>query len=199
MEWTEPRDVLVPTKINYKNLYYKPSMGDMDRNKILKACGYTCRTCGRVYKTYLILSYVLKDDIYDMYCGACHLVTHLNIGLPKGIGLYHSEMTQLEIIRGTVDYIIKTQQMPTLQQIDPNVKEACVSLFEYVNLLDHVDGDQFANYKIFFNADFNINFVTNNYGSINQFDDGESCGELQLNVSQLNANDMGVLNKLFKT
>jgi hypothetical protein len=198
MEWTDARDTLTPTKINYKNLYYKPVIGGMDRNKILKGCNYTCRTCGGVYKTYLMLSYVLKDDCYDMYCNACHIITHLNIGLPKGIDVYSSKLSQLDIIKKTVDYIVENNRMPKLQDIDPKIEDSPISLFEYVNLLDHIDS-QFADCKIFFNGDFNITFITNNYGSINPFVDGDDTvgDEIELNVHKLSENDDIILKKLF--
>jgi len=206
MEWTTPRDSLIPTKINFKNLYFKPKVDDLDRNKILKKVNYTCRTCGGTYKAYLILTYVLKDNCYDMYCGACHIITHLNIGLPKGIDLYCSKMSQLDIIKKTVDYIITNQQIPNPKHIDPLIEQSPISLFEYINILDNISNGEFADYKIFFNENYNINFITYNYGAINPFLDGDNNDNmdnekkiitLKLPVHELSDGERNLVNSLF--
>ena len=177
MQWSEPRDLLIPTKINFKNLYYKPKVANLDRNKILKKVNYTCRTCGGTYKTYLILTYVLKENCFDMYCNACHIITHLNTGLSNGIDIYYSKLSQLDIIKKTIDYIIINQKSPDPKLIDPLIKESPLSLFEYINLLDNIN-DEFSDYKIFFTENFNINFIMHNYGIINPFvDDKEENNE----------------------
>jgi hypothetical protein len=201
MEWQEQRDTLTTQKINFKNLFFKPKFNDQDKNDILKKTNYTCRTCGGHYKSYLIMSYIAQESCFDLYCNACNIITHLNVGL-KGVDIYYSTLPQLDIVKKTVEFVINNNTVPKPNIIDPSVKEVQISLLEYINLLDHIGVDTFKDYKIFFNDDFNTRFITQNYNNACMFinDDEKSVeknNDIQFEIHNLNAKETKLLNKLF--
>ena len=65
--------------------------------------------------------------------------------------LYWSTKSQVDIVKETVDYIIKNQSVPIANIIDKNVKELPLSVVEYSNILyDEVNKlpKQMKNYKL---------------------------------------------------
>ena len=188
MEWKEPRIILNATKVIFTHSHSKPKLTDQERNKLLKMHNYSCRSCGGTYKSHLISTYIIQEDCHDVYCSACHAITHLNNGIPKSIDIYYSTLSQLDIVKKTVNYVIVNGFIPLPTEIDPQVELSPISLFEYVNLLDHIDDTTFKNYKIFFNKDFGINFITKNYNDESLFveDDDENNENCQDEESKVN-------------
>jgi len=204
MNWSSvTRSTLKPTKIEFGDLHKKLKVNNQDRLKILKDNLYTCRTCGGTYRSYLMMDLIKAEKCYDTYCRACYNVTHLNTGMLDGIDLYHSTITQLDIIRKTVDYVINNNKLPLPIEIDPEIKCVPISLLEYINLLEHIDTKIFGNYKIFFNDKFGINFITQNYncmGFIDEasFENSNNNTEIQIEDSELCQDDIDALNKKFR-
>lgn len=164
MNWLAPRFPLTPSKTDFSHLHPNTKLTIQERNQLLKKNNFTCRTCAGTYRSYLIATFIQEENCFDLLCPACRVITHLNTGLSKGIDLYYTEMDQLDIVRKTIDYIISTKTMPTVQTIDPQAKQVPISLLEFINLLAH---NRLPNYKIFFNGKFDFKFVLHNYCSNN--------------------------------
>lgn len=165
MNWQKERDILIPRTENYRDFGFNDKIMKQTRNNILTQNNYTCRFCGGIYKKYLICSYFEYDKSDDINCLACHLITHLNNGRYKEINLYYSLMTQIDIVRKTVNYVIEHQEIPLPSVIDPNVKSSPISILEYISILNNNETipDELINYKIFYTQKFNVDFIMNNY------------------------------------
>lgn len=198
MEWFNARDVLKPEKINFKNLFFKPTHNDQDKNILLKKHNYTCRTCGGHYKSYLIFTYIQKENIFDLYCGACHNITHLNTGHSKCMDIYYSEMTQIDIIKNTVEYVINNNHLPQPYQLDPKVKTVQISLFEYINLMEHISDDTFKNYKLFFNDNFNTTFITHNYRNMFMEENDRLIEDVEFDEQELDNAETKIVTDLYR-
>ena len=167
MNWLKERDIIIPTCENFRDFGYSDNFSKKIRNDILAENNYTCRYCGGVYPKYLISCYIQHAKCNDILCRACYLVTHLNVGLFRELKLYYSVMTQTEIIKKTIDYIINNNEIPIPTIIDNDIKLPPISLIEYINILNSADSTppEFKNYKLFFTHKFNTNFIFNNYGN----------------------------------
>jgi hypothetical protein len=188
MEWKEPRDVLNHAKINYIDIGTKLNMTSQNRIKILKNNGYTCRTCGGVYRTYLMMDLIKEQKCHDTYCSACYVITHLNNNVHEYIDLYYSTMSQLDIIRNTINNVIANGKIPLPYEIDPEIKSVSLSTLEYINFFNHVN--EFDNYKFFFNEKFNTYFVTNNYNNLSFVDETELVPENDINCPEIKEHKM---------
>src|SRR5437016_2958257 len=125
MNWVNTRDNLIPCSLNFKNYGHNEKISKQTRNMVLSKNNYTCRYCGGVYPKYLICININKKnsiDSNDICCRICYIITHLNYGFFREIKLYYSELSQLEIIRKSVDFIIKNNQIPLPKDIDVNFK-----------------------------------------------------------------------------
>ena len=183
MNWLSERDTILPQCENYRDFGFNDNFSKKIRNEILAINNYTCRYCGGIYPKYLISCYILQSKCNDIVCRACYIITHLNSGLFNEINLYYSEMSQIDIIRKTIDLIIKNNQIPLPSLIDENIKILPISILEFINILNNIEEvpNEFKNYKIFFTQKFNINFIINNYGNqMINFIDGSSDKEKTL-------------------
>ena len=167
MNWIIPRHELVPQSSNFKKFGHTEKIPKSIRNIILSQNNYTCRYCGGIYPKYLICININNEnfiDLKDVCCRICYIITHLNYGLFREIKLYCSELTQLEIIRKSVDFILENGQIPSPKIIDNNIKIAPISLIEFIILLNNSKTFvEFNKYKLFFSNKLNIDFIVNNY------------------------------------
>jgi len=165
MNWTIPRDTLIPRCPDFKNYGHNEKIDRKERGLIVVKHNYTCRYCGGYYPKYLICSYLEDIKGHDVCCRICYLITHLNYGFYNEIKLYYSELSQLDIIKKTVTYIINYSKVPSPDDIDSNVKSIPISLLEFINILNNYTNypDAFKNYKFFFGGKMNLDFIYENY------------------------------------
>ncbi len=205
MHWTPVRSILKPSNVVYDELHKKTNVSNQDRLKILKENAYSCRGCGGTYKSYLMMD-LIKDKepkYYDTYCRACYTITHLNSGVSDNIELYQSTMSQLDIVKTTVDYIINNNKIPKPIEIDPKIIHVPISILEYIILLNHINLPNFENYKIFFSNKFTTNFITQNYNNMTFIDENINDDEGDIVYNQIQEysicqNDIDILNDKFR-
>lgn len=165
MDWSVPKENLV-LKINHINSHKsKGSDWSKKRNDALIANKYCCSYCGGKYLKYLIGVYV--NDSVQILCRACYLINNINMGFNNEIILCYSKLSQLDIVKKTVNHIIDTDEIPTPTEIDKNSKMINLSIMELSNLLLNIDNidkkfKHFNRFKIFFSKGFDINFIRAN-------------------------------------
>ena len=166
MIWSQSRDTLTPKSINFRDYGHNDKFNKKMRGDILTKYKSTCRYCGGYYPKYLICSYLADVKLNDTCCKLCHMVTHLNYGNTKDVAIYYSELSQIDIVRQTVEYIISNNNIPQPWEIDINVKQSPISFIEFVNIVNNFDQipEELNNYKIFFNDCLNLEFIVSNYG-----------------------------------
>jgi len=166
MNWLEARDILIPKSSDFRNFGHSDKISRQERMKILSNNNFSCRYCGGVYQKYLLCCYIPDKKCNDVCCRLCYLITHLNYGMFREMKLYYSKMSQLEINKLTVNYIIENNETPVPTTIDENIKLPGLSLLEYINILNNYDvlPEELKDYKIFFTNKLGIEFVLRNYG-----------------------------------
>jgi len=196
MEWATPRGQLNPAVSDFEKFghTHDTKITPLARTKILSGNKYTCRYCGGHYMKYMICTVIdYQNDIVDSCCRLCNSIRNLNICQLNGneIDIYYSKMSQLDIVRKTVTYIVSNQMVPDVSSIDPNVQLAPISVFEYVNTLIYHKSDPktldiLANYKIFFRFSLNIDFIVCNFETpvfINDNDNDNDNDNTNANVN----------------
>lgn len=171
MNWTNPRDVLIPNCKNYGDFGFADNKFNKQvRGQLLEQHKNTCRYCGGTYAKYLICTYIPNSKVNDLCCRLCHMITHINTVLFGQIELYYSETSQIDIVKKTIEYVIKNNVIPQPFQIDNNIKLTPISLLEFVNILNNYDTfpQELKNYKLFFTDNLSIDFIISNFGD-NQF------------------------------
>lgn len=155
MEWSIINKPLIPQVVSFNKIKHK-KLSQQQKITIIKQHSNICSSCGGIYQKYLLID---NDNIVQ--CRACHIITHLNCGYIDEIIICVSPISQLDIVRKTVEYVIDNQQIPHPHDIDTNVQLVPLSIFEYANILKH---DNTLQYKIFFTNDLDTDFILNNYG-----------------------------------
>jgi hypothetical protein len=141
------------------------------RESTLKRVNNICRYCGGGYSKYLMCFHLdsnsdntvedIKDNL-DVCCKLCYMVTHVNYSYLDDIIVCWSELDQVEIVRKTVDYVIKNNKVPELKDIDKNVKQSPLSVMELCSIL--LEGNKkllknINNIKIFFTNKLDTAFI----------------------------------------
>lgn len=167
MNWLKERDTLFPKCQDFKNFGNTNKLSKQNKTNILNNNNFSCRYCGGIYTKYLIGCYISEINDHDVSCRACYVITHLNWGMFKELKLYYSKLSQVEIVKKTVDYIINNNEIPSPNIIDPLLKTVPISILEFVNIINNYSEipQPFDNYKLFFSSKFNIDFIVNNYGN----------------------------------
>jgi hypothetical protein len=176
MNWTSPLNhVLIPKTLDFNHFGAATNGTSISsrkkmRDKVLIRDHHTCIYCGGFYLKYLIC--IHKDGNYKnndqnnlgMACRACFIISFLNLGNFREIKLYWSTMSQLEIVRKTMDYIIEKSEIPSPYEIDKNIKKAPISVLEFINILNfHPTQNHLSKYKIFFSKKLDVTFIIKNY------------------------------------
>lgn len=193
MEWKEPREKLKLRTVPLSKTL--PKIDPKIRAELLVKYDYTCCYCGGRYKKYLIKSVInLKTDDVNVCCRLCFLLTNLNNGCYREMDIYYSHLSQLDIVKKTVNYIIKNNIVPSPLDIDSKVKKTTLSMLEFINIVNGHQKDPFElrNYKIFFSHDLTTDFITANFNpgytftndSDEEEDDNEK-DEKSLNLSEI--------------
>lgn len=170
MKWTDSRRQLKADCIDYKTLGFTDSKyNKKSRPAVLKKYNSTCSYCGGQYQKFLICSYYSDIDDSDTSCKFCYAITHLNYGFNNDLELYYSSLKQDEIVKKTVEYIIKNNSIPQPHDIDKDVKNVPISLIEYINIINYSDNNVLQDYKIFFGQQTNYEFIIANFGNTMNF------------------------------
>lgn len=166
MIWSNVRGILSPQCIDFKDFGHVDKVDKKVRSELLTKYDSICHYCGGKYLKYLICTYFTESKSSDICCKLCHMVTHLNYGITKEIDVYYSKLSQVDVVKLTVEYIINNNEVPEPYQIDNDVKMSPVSLLEFTNIINNYDSypNELTNYKIFFMNCLNTDFITNNYG-----------------------------------
>lgn len=170
MEWNKSREKLnmSVSDINYigksetKNSNWKTM-----RNKVLNKTKNSCRYCGGRYSKYLICFHLDKDgsnnkmENLDMCCKMCYIITNLNYGHFDDIILCWSKMSQLDIVKNTINYVLQKHRLPTIEDIDKNAKKLSLSVIELCSALLENEKifPEIENYKIFFTTNLDTLFT----------------------------------------
>ena len=112
MNWLQIRETLSHRCESFRDFGHFDKFSKKDRSKILANNNYSCRYCGGIYPKYLISTYIPYAKVSDVACRICFLVTHLNYGFYNEIKIYYSLMSQVDIVKNTVDYIIDNNEIP---------------------------------------------------------------------------------------
>lgn len=210
MNWQKPRETIIlsisPIKQNDSQSFTWMNL----RKNTLEKIKYTCRYCGGFYKKYLIClnlddskQKTFKLENTDMCCKACFIINHLNYGFNDDVVLCFSKLPQLDIVRSTVDYVIKNTSIPSPDQIDHNARRAKLTTLELSNLLLNKKGpeieEKLKDLKIFFTKNLDISFITKNYYNNSnkymfiedkfiedKFNEGNSDDSNELNNKEIN-------------
>lgn len=168
MNWSTPRDIIIAKCPNFRDFGHTDKISKQERMKILSLNNYSCRYCGGIYPKYLICCYLDDKKCNDICCRICYLITHLNYGMFREMKLYYSTVSQLDIIKNTITYIIENNDVPLPTHIDKNVKLPPITLLEYISILSNSTNmpKELKDYKIFFSSKLNTDFVLRNYGDM---------------------------------
>ena len=96
------------------------------------------------------------------YCYFCKLVYFLEPSDVFFIHIGYSMVEQDEIVRKTKDAITKENRIPSHKEIDPNSKLLKVNPYIFLNLVKLMSQPEqicFANIKIFFSQNIDINLI----------------------------------------
>lgn len=171
MDWKQPRlELTLGTgDINYLG---KTSSGTSDwtklRTQALNKHANTCRYCGGTYTKYLLCFHVDSDPYnnksanLEIACRLCYIVSHINFGHIDDVIVCHSSMTQMEIVRQTVNYIISNNKPPRPQDIDKKATKIPMSIMELNAIMlsnNNSMPDELSNYKIFFTDTVDMAFT----------------------------------------
>lgn len=190
MEWEEPREKLKLRTVSLSKTL--PKIDPKVRADLLVKYNYTCCYCGGRYKKYLIKNVInLKTDDVDVCCRLCFLLTNLNGGYHREMDIYYSHLPQLDIVRKTINHIIKNNIVPSPLDIDSKVKKTNLSVLEFINIVNGYQKAPFElrNYKIFFNPDLTTDFITTNFNQgytfTNDSDEEDDDNEKSLNELEI--------------
>lgn len=150
----EPDSTIKPTNIT-------PSKWRQIRTNTLKHTNNRCRYCGGGYSKYLICFYLTKDRL-DVCCRMCYTLTHLNYNMCCSLDeliLCYSKLDQLDILRKTVNFTIKTNTVPNVLDIDPQARKLNLSVMELCALLIAKYDNKCSDYKIFFTNKLDTTFI----------------------------------------
>lgn len=177
MNWSKPRDNLIISRYdtNISIDYNENSTRWRNLRKItLDRLKYICRYCGAYYQKYMIAISLANDDDHkfslgniEICCRACYLITHINYGFNDEMILCRSKLSQLDIVKKTIDYVILNRNIPDIKMIDSNAQKSPITLLELSYILSIHDfkniPKSFRDLKIFFTPSFDITFIQNNY------------------------------------
>lgn len=145
---------------NLINIEYNvlPKLTQTQRKKQRSFCtqnmNTTCIYCGGKYKKTFYS--VDIDDTLQPCCQLCHIVTHFIPKYTKMIVIYKSSLTQLDIIRKTVEYILSHKQVPEVQNIDSNATQIKIKLISFFH---HLNDATYKNYRIFYTSNIAISNI----------------------------------------
>ena len=110
-----------------------------------------CSSCQYSYKKNI---YFFKEQ---KVCRICYAVINPYNYNNNFVDVYYSNMDQLEIVKGTIDFLIKNGRHPKPFEIDPQVKLSILNLHEFLNVFNSGLLDEcLSEFKLFPNEKLNI-------------------------------------------
>lgn len=195
MNWTKPLYNLAPGTMDYK--YFGQTRKVINRKEIVNKYKHTCCYCGGKYEKFINCIHIKDQPV--VICRFCMIITQLNDGTFDKYNVYCSTLSQLDIVRKTVNFILSNSRIPLPNEIDPNVKTSPFSSIEYVNFLNNLEFKSiFKSHKIFF-TDVGLNFIFSNY-DINMFtsENDEENSLTEYPLYNLTSDEENVLKNLTK-
>ena len=153
MEWSNIKKVI--------NMELSKKSGKVtapQKRQHIKTVGSICYYCGGTYMKYLYCTASKDNTEITLSCKLCYMLTHLDYYLhDKEVMLMYSKLSQLAIIRKTVDTIIEHGYVPYCTEIDKDVRLTKLTFLEYLSCKDILQDN---NYKVFFTDKLDNNFVS---------------------------------------
>ena len=140
--WSAPRAEL---KISCESIEWQKMISQNERREKLEKCGYSCRFCGGKYE----IGMIHFDG--DFCCPLCYNMTHLGGGKFGGFIVGISDMSQVDIVRKSVDFVIENGVVPFLSEVDEAGMLAPLSTLEFVHVVAREGGvpEWIEKYKLF--------------------------------------------------
>jgi hypothetical protein len=169
MQWSE--DVRDPIKkavtdiSNSAKTQISQTKWNALRVATLKKYKHICRCCGGTFDRYLFCIRIdgnsknNEPDNLDLMCKACYIIKHINYGFNNEIEVGLSKLSQLNIVRRTIDHVMSYNRVPTMKEIDPDAEKVGLSIMELSNVMITADVDKVEKYKIFFTPLFDTGFI----------------------------------------
>lgn len=139
------------------------------RKLAIHKSNHLCKYCGGKYNRYLFCvprnnTKINSDNDLLVICKLCFMITNINHNYCKELSLCWSTLDQVEIVRKTVDFILKEQKVPLITEIDKNAKKIPMSLTEISNILIKYKKlpKEMNNYKIFVTQELDVSFIEYN-------------------------------------
>jgi hypothetical protein len=216
MNWIDNENY-VDIYLNKYRLYNKkPNTWLNIRKTVISRYKNTCCSCGGIYKKYLYCPSTSIDtnieqesdniaDNFILLCKLCYMISNVEYFIDSDeMLIYHSTLSQKEIIRATIDFIIRdpNNNIPFPKEIDKNAKLVPISFLELSCFpIDMVENtiNLFKNFKVFFSQNLVINFIS----SINidpfiiEFDDNIRIDPYQYDLYTLNKKQLTFINNMF--
>lgn len=157
MEWKNP----------IVNLSIQKYDSTIDKNirkykySITKKYNNICCYCGGNFSNYNYINSdnsTKKEDVY-LCCKFCHMILNFRHSYCNSLLLCWSDMSQIDIVRNSIDYIIINGTIPQVSDIDKNAKNLNISLIEYINIINNKMPDEFKKYKIFLSDNYDIMYL----------------------------------------
>lgn len=215
MLWSTPRDSLTLSTAPLNSNSSANPLWTQLRSQTIQRFHSICRFCGGTFHKYLFGIHIDNNsdnynlDNLDISCCSCYLLTHLNFPSHDQFILCFSLLSQLDIVRSSIDFIIHHRRVPNIHDIDPLALSLPLSLLEFSNILfsHSIDSlpSEMANYKIFFTHNFNFSFIDNYLPASSMFDpdsdsDSISCSYTSFNNLDsypLSSSELKFLHKYF--
>lgn len=159
MNWAKPKIELKTTVVDFKKFGSNSAINESLKNTIINENKKVCMFCGGTYKTFMFCYH--ESESIVLACKLCYAIRNLNYNKIE-FDIYSSNMSQTDIVRSTVDFIVKHNSIPTALQIDKNIKQTEMTKFEYINLVNNDKySDIINNIKVFVTQDFDFNYLLN--------------------------------------
>lgn len=157
MNWTDNIIQELQYGIIDKDTYTTKQKQTMRRH-CCKLLNPTCVYCGGTYRKAYGCTYI--GESLKPCCQLCYIITHFIPNYSKMLLICKSTMSQLEIIRSTVDFIHKYKKAPAITDIDENAastQETPTHFFKaYINASDQEKINICKRYKIFYTSSIDM-------------------------------------------
>lgn len=201
MNWTTPRQLIKPAILSLNQYLSLSSNKEWNKlkDKVLTNTNI-CRFCGGSYTKRLICIFIdkntnnLSSDNLDACCRGCYIISHMNLGFHQQLEIYYSELSQLDIIRKSIDYITEYNRIPSSIEIDNDIESVPLSTIEFINIINYDTNNLLANYKVFYSQEFDYKFLNTYYSFIN--DNTKPIKQLDIPIHELTCEESTFYNKI---
>ena len=153
----------VTRKWGNRTISTKSSAWKTIKKKILVRDNYTCFYCGLRSEKYMVCDHIDGNaennelSNFRILCPLCDLIRHCGIAaIFNKLYLYISKMSQVDIVKKTVEYYVKTRNIPKPEEIDPEAVLVKETTIDFANVLLKKNYDELSpeenQYKGFFTS-----------------------------------------------